>query len=164
MATESKEKLDYEIRNGTILDAMDLKEINEKCLAENYPFDIYFQHLSNWADICFVATVNKKIAGYVMCFMEVNAETQKTIGHITSIAVLPEYRNHGIASRLMVSVLVAMKTHKFQPDVSHLHVRVSNEPAIHIYQDRLRYKKIKKIDGYYDNPKEDAWMMERQLK
>lgn len=160
----SETKLEFQIRNGTILDAMDLKEINEKCLAENYPFDIYFQHLTNWSDICYVATVGKTIAGYVMCFMEAETQTQRTIGHITSIAVLPEYRNNGIATRLMLSVLVAMKKHKFKPDVSQLHVRASNESALHIYQDRFRYAKIKKIDKYYSNPDEDAWMMERKLK
>jgi ribosomal protein S18 acetylase RimI-like enzyme len=91
----------YTIRNGEVLDAMDLKEINEKCLAENYTFDIYFQHLNNWGKICFVAVGPggenaKQIVGYVMCFME--AVGKQIIGHITSIAVLPEHRGKGIAT------------------------------------------------------------------
>lgn len=152
----------FKIRNGTTLDIMDIKEINEKCLVENYPFDVYLWHLTNWGNICFVATVNDTIVGYIMCFGPGgNCQDTEQIGHITSIAVLPDHRGQGIATRLMTSALVAMKKNKFH--LSQLYVRESNAPAIHIYQDRLKYTSIEKIKNYYTSPVEDALSMERKL-
>ena len=90
-------------------------------------------------------------------------EDKNIIGHITSIAVLDEHRKKGIAIKLMLSALVAMKKHKYKPSVVQLHVRESNKIAIHIYADRLNYKKISKIEKYYSNPVEAAWLMERQI-
>lgn len=81
-------------------------------------------------------------------------------GHITSFAVLPEYRGHKIGQRLMASTLVAMKK-RGASDCS-LNVRVSNEIPIHLYRDRFGFEVDFTDEGYYEDG-EDAYYMVKKL-
>ncbi len=81
-------------------------------------------------------------------------------GHVISIAVLPEYRRLGIASALLKN---AMKILKEVYDCSEvfLEVRVSNTPAINLYE-KLGFMKVDRIKRYYIDG-EDAYLMAREL-
>jgi ribosomal-protein-alanine N-acetyltransferase len=153
----------YQIRSAIQNDLLIIQKINEKCLPENYPIEIYNQHFDNWKDLIFVATTEKVIVGYIMCYMELMKINKKTVpvGHITSLAILPEHRGHKLGYRLMLSVLVNMKKN-YHAKQATLHTRESNDTAKHIYT-RLGFITKKLIKDYYSNPKENGLLLVKKL-
>ena len=81
--------------------------------------------------------------------------------HLLKIAVTPEYRGHGIATRLLErSFRIAAK----QGATSvHLEVRPSNTAAIELYL-KLGFEVIGRRHRYYADTKEDALLMMKNLK
>ena len=80
-------------------------------------------------------------------------------GHVISLAVLPEHRRRGIARSLLSKVMkniTEYSVHEF-----YLEVRVSNKPAIDLYQS-LGFKTARTIRGYYRDG-EDALVMSRSI-
>lgn len=71
----------------------------------------------------------------------------------TNIAVLPGYRRKGIASALISKAIEYARNHKLKRIT--LEVRVSNAPAISLYE-RYHFVKDGVRPNYYDSPKEDA--------
>lgn len=151
------------LSNITLEDIPSVIKINRICLPENYPYS-YFQHVvSTWHDICFVSKVDDNIVGYVLTRVEsgLSSFSLKWVkkGHIISIAVLPEYRNRGIGTKLMLAVFEAIK--KYNVSEIKLEVRVSN-PAQHLYL-RLGFQIIKEIKHYYSDG-ENAYLMAKKMK
>ncbi len=77
-------------------------------------------------------------------------------GDIDNVAVLPEFRNQGIASAL-VEGLLAYGREKGICEFT-LEVRVSNEPAIRVYE-KAGFVSEGIRPGFYEDPKEDANIM-----
>ena len=77
-------------------------------------------------------------------------------GDIDNVAVLPEYRNHGIASLLVEELLKAGKEAGVEEFT--LEVRVSNEAAIRVYE-KAGFVSEGIRPGFYEDPKEDANIM-----
>ncbi|MCL2081218.1 MAG: ribosomal protein S18-alanine N-acetyltransferase [Oscillospiraceae bacterium] len=75
-------------------------------------------------------------------------------GHITNIAVLPEFRRAGIA-RALVGLLLADNLKLYT-----LEVRESNAAAISLYGS-FGFAALGRRKGYYDKPREDALIMVR---
>eukprot|EP00614_Pseudopedinella_elastica_P015079 CAMPEP_0172583994 /NCGR_PEP_ID=MMETSP1068-20121228/3561_1 /TAXON_ID=35684 /ORGANISM="Pseudopedinella elastica, Strain CCMP716" /LENGTH=291 /DNA_ID=CAMNT_0013378003 /DNA_START=94 /DNA_END=969 /DNA_ORIENTATION=+ len=82
-------------------------------------------------------------------------------GHITSLAVLPSHRRHGLAGDLMRSVQDAM-VEAHDAESASLHVRVSNEAALKLYHKSLGYEVKETIPAYYADG-EDAYLMRNDL-
>ena len=78
-------------------------------------------------------------------------------GHITSLSVLRTHRKLGLAATLMRAAHRALRECYDAKDVS-LHVRVSNEAAIHLYKDVLQYEEVGVEAKYYADG-EDAYNM-----
>ena len=77
-----------------------------------------------------------------------------------NVAVHPDYRRRGIAEKLIMALVQALKERK-----SHwlmLEVRASNEPAIKLYE-KLGFSEVGRRKNYYDSPKEDAILMTRRF-
>lgn len=81
-------------------------------------------------------------------------------GHVVSIAVLEEFRGQGIGRTLMLLGMEAMRKHYGAKEV-YLEVRVTNTPAIRLYE-KLGFVKVKRITGYYSDG-EDAFVMAKEL-
>ena len=81
-------------------------------------------------------------------------------GHVVSIAVLSEHRGRGLGYVLMA---YAMKTmyEEYKCSETYLEVRVSNKPAISLYE-KLGYRVVKTERNYYLDG-EDAYVMARRL-
>ena len=142
-----------------------IKECNVVCLQENYTFKYYYYHYLNWPDLLYVAEDRKtgKIVGYVMAKIDdpEDSDLNKVKGHITSLSVRREYRRMGIAAKLMEQTHKAMFD-VFGVDIVTLHVRETNQAALGLYRDRLKYDVMDKDKGYYLDG-EDAYLMKKEL-
>lgn len=139
-------------------------EINMVTLPEHYPYFFWYEHYELWKGIFLVALAEGKIVGYNMCRMEYGiGHIKRGIvkqGHVVSVAVLPEFRRRGIGTALMVKAMNYMRE-KYGAGEVYLEVRVSNEPAVRLYE-KLGFKKVKILRRYYMDG-EDAYLMAREL-
>lgn len=138
--------------------------INMRCLPENYPEFFFYYHLDNWGEAFYVAEVDGAVVGYIMNRVERGLGIfRKTIlkkGHVVSIAVLEEHRGKGIGEALMRAGMESMRD-KYDAKEVYLEVRVSNQPAIKLYE-KLGFRIVKVLEGYYSDG-EDAYLMAREL-
>lgn len=133
-----------------------INSLNRANMPENYDRKTYEMHMELYPTLNWVAVsdVTKQITGYVLTHVEDRVEA-----HITSIAVDSNYRRAGIGKRLLINALVSAK--KMYLLSCSLHVRVSNEAAIKLYES-LNFNKIRIKEKYYEDG-EDAYLMRRQL-
>ncbi|MEZ0320273.1 MAG: ribosomal protein S18-alanine N-acetyltransferase [Pyrobaculum sp.] len=154
-------KTEYIVREATLNDLNDLISINRKVLPENYPPWFFLEHLEQFPKAFIVAEISGKVVGYVMSRVEYgwsNLTQGKPVkkGHIVSVGVLPEARRLGIATAMMSRAMKAMKVFYGASEV-YLEVRVSNTPAISLYE-KLGYKVVGRVPRYYSDG-EDAYIM-----
>ena len=76
-----------------------------------------------------------------------------------NIAVAPAYRRQGIAETLISMLIVQLKERGSNSLT--LEVRVSNIPAIGLYQ-KLGFIQVGRRPNYYRNPKEDALILRKE--
>ncbi|AWR97316.1 ribosomal-protein-alanine N-acetyltransferase [Acidianus sulfidivorans JP7] len=157
----------YIIRNVRLDDIDQIIRINRETLPENYPYYFFIDHAKEYSDAFYVAEIEKgKIVGYIMPRIELGFSNIKSLpaltkkGHVVSIAVLEDYRNQGIGTELLKASMKSMKE-VYNAEEVYLEVRVSNYPAIRLYE-KLGFKKIKELRGYYADG-EDAYLMATPL-
>jgi len=152
------------IRRASADDLLKMQETNLLCLPENYQFKYYIYHYLSWPSLLHVAEDNnKKIVGYVLAKLEdEEVKSGEVQGQITSISVLRTYRRLGVASKLMNHAINMMQEY-FDADYVTLQVRVSNRPAIHLYQNNLGFH-ISSIEKEYYDDREDAYKMRKYFK
>jgi len=160
VSTEPK----YIIREAREEDLDDVININLISLKEHYPRGFWEDHLRTWGKAFLVAESSSKIVGYIMCRVESGFCFLRRgwcrLGHIISIAVLPEFRRRGIGRSLMNEALRRLKEIYKVKEV-YLEVRVSNYPAISLYE-KLGFKKVKILRYYYLDG-EDAYLMAKEV-
>ena len=88
--------------------------------------------------------------GYTDSFHEAN---------IDNVVVAPEYRKRGIAQIMLAKLLERGAASGVESYV--LEVRVSNLPAIHIYE-KLGFRSVGIRPRFYEKPVEDAMIMKRE--
>ena len=164
MESYEKEQM-FQVREASLDDLPQVMMINRLCLPENYTYFFFESILRNYPRTFLIAEVDGKIAGYVMCrvergFSKFDRLSLKKLGHVISIAVLPEYRRKGIAKTLLSSALKALKEH-YGCEEAYLEVRISNSPALALYQ-KLGFTIVKVSRRYYIDG-EDAYVMARKL-
>ena len=149
------------IRRATMEDLLAMQNCNLVCLPENYQLKYYFYHYLSWPQLLHVnVDYNDKVVGYVLAKMEEDADEPH--GHITSLAVLATHRKLGIATDLMRSAERFQRI-VYDGDYISLHVRASNEAAIHLYQDTLQFRVAQVEEKYYADG-EDAFEMKKYFK
>lgn len=156
----------YVIRRAERQDIPAVIRINRLTLPENYPEWFFYEHLERWGDAFYIAVVGGEVVGYVMSRVEHGISVFNSFklvrkGHIVSIAVLPEHRRKGIGTALMKAALKSLRE-IYGCDEVYLEVRVSNTPAIRMYE-RLGFKKVKIVPMYYLDG-EDAYIMAVDLR
>jgi peptide alpha-N-acetyltransferase len=102
-----------------------------------------------------------KIVGYVLAKMEEDPSDGVPHGHITSLSVMRTHRRLGLAEKLMRQSQRAM-AETFNAQYVSLHVRVSNQAALHLYRDTLGFK-VDKIEEKYYADGENAYSMRMDL-
>ena len=98
----------------------------------------------------FVAEEDGEIAGYC------GVRNMAGEGEISNVAVAEKFRRRGIGRKLMEYML--KEAPSFGIGDLTLEVRVSNAPAISLYE-RLGFHKEGVRPGFYEKPKEDALIM-----
>lgn len=139
--------------------------INWTCLPENYTKSFYLNIYFRFPKTFFVASVDNKIVGYIMCRIETGLSVIKKFsitkkGHIISIAVLPEYRRIGIGQALLLEILKSMSS-EYKVGECYLEVRRSNEAAINLYK-KYALEPVNVINKYYSDG-ESAYVMALDL-
>jgi ribosomal-protein-alanine N-acetyltransferase len=129
------------LRKGTPADLARLDEIERTAHgAAHWEAETYLGY-----DLL-VAEVGGCIAGFL-----VSRSTASDEREILNVAVAPEFRRSGVATEL-ISALDAPRVF--------LEVRVSNASARQLYR-KLGFEEAGVRRGYYDNPLEDAIVMQR---
>jgi ribosomal-protein-alanine N-acetyltransferase len=138
--------------------------INRVCLPENYAPYFFIDTFNTLPEAFIVAESQGRVVGYVMCRLEHGFSDLRKLrfarkGHIVSVAVMPDFRNQGIAYFLVEQALSALSVH--HADECYLEVRTSNEPAINLYK-KMGFDITRTIPRYYYDAS-DAYVMTKQL-
>ena len=102
-----------------------------------------------------VAEVEGVVVGYV------GSESVLDSADMMNIAVSPGYRRQGIAEALINALFDALRAKDIR--FLMLEVRVSNVPAIALYE-KLGFTVAGRRPRYYSSPREDAYVMRKELK
>ena len=151
---------EYSYRRAAQLDLIPVMEINLKTLPEHYSDYFYESLLAEMPEAFLVALKDNTHVGYIMCKTEYGFSCFRRLGfvkkgHLVSVAVLPEYRNNGIARILVEEALKG--TQSKQCVEMYLEVRCSNNVAVRLYQ-RMGFVIKQQLRSYYRDG-EDAFMM-----
>ncbi|MEM1583947.1 MAG: ribosomal protein S18-alanine N-acetyltransferase [Nitrososphaerota archaeon] len=165
MTVEAKPEKPFITREASEKDLIAVMNINRICLPENYTYGFFEMILHSYPKSFLVAEIDGHIAGYIMCRVErILSRFQRfkisKAGHVISIAVLPEYRKIGIASSLLKNAMKVLREVYGCSEIF-LEVRVSNIPAINLYE-KIGFIKVDIIKKYYIDG-EDAYVMAREL-
>lgn len=106
--------------------------------------------ISNPQSIFLAAIADGKVVGFAGLWIVVDE------GHITTVAVEPDHRRHGIGRKLVVELLSRGKERGIV--CSTLEVRASNDAAIRLYE-QLGFVQAARRKGYYPDNREDAIVM-----
>lgn len=151
---------EYVVRKAEPSDIPQIVKINLETLPENYPEYFFREIYDQYSKAFYVVLIEGKVIGYIMCRMEggISNFGLRWIrrGHIVSVAILPDFRRHGLATELIHKSLEALKTDYKAKEII-LEVRVTNLPAIRLYE-KLGFHSIRTLRGYYRNG-EDAQLM-----
>ncbi len=152
----------YRIRPFRPEDLEEVERINRVFLPENYPSYFFIENYRRFPNSFLVAEGEKgEVVGYVMCRVESYYVKKATIllGHVLSIAVSKKHRRRGIGKALMIKAEEGLKG--YGADAIYLEVRVSNDPAILLYEG-LGYKKLGILPSYYADG-EDGYLMYKMV-
>jgi [ribosomal protein S18]-alanine N-acetyltransferase len=133
------------IRGATLDDADHLEQIESASFTgDRLSRRSLNAHLKSPTADVFVATLDRKVAGYAMMFYR----RRSTIGRLYSIATSPAARGHGIARRLMTACERSARRRACR--AVRLEVREDNAAAIHLYE-TLGYVPMGRYEDYYDD-------------
>ena len=145
---------DLIIRKAEAKDVLAIEEIEKQCFTVPWSYESLYQDIvENKLAFYIVAELAAgQICGYVGIWKIFDE------GHITNVAVAPEYRRKHIA-RAMLEALMEV-TAEAGIERYTLEVRAGNEPAIRLYEG-LGFKSEGIRLGYYEDNGEDAIIMWR---
>ena len=130
-----------------------IAELEKICFSDPWSVNSITSELNNPLSLWFVAVEGERLAGYV--------GSQSVMGwaDMMNIAVAPEFRRQGVAEGLVDQLVDGLKGNNVS--CLTLEVRVSNEPAISLYN-KLGFEQVGRRPNYYKNPKEDALILRKE--
>lgn len=130
-----------------------IAQLEKQCFSEPWSESSIASELENPLSLWLVAVDGDVIAGYV--------GSQSVMGEsdMMNIAVHPGHRRKGVAAAL-VDALVAQLKENGNYCLT-LEVRISNAPAIALYQ-KLGFQQVGRRPNYYRSPKEDALILRKE--
>lgn len=131
-------------------DIDEVLEVSSLSFSVSWSKSSYIQELSNSVAKYFIAKVDNKVIGFAGTWIVLDE------AHITNIAVHPDFRKHGIASKLLEALISYCKEHGCIAFT--LEVRSGNKAAKGLYE-KHNFKQEGIRKGYYEDNKEDAIIM-----
>lgn len=128
--------------------------LEKLCFSDPWSENSIAYELTSRLSYWLVAVENGEVVGYI--------GSQSVLGEsdVMNVAVHPDHRRKGVAEAL---VLALAKDLKERDNVClTLEVRVSNEPAIALYE-KLGFTQVGRRPNYYRNPREDALILRKTL-
>ena len=122
--------------------------IERRSFPSPWSLAMFVLELSKPAGICLAATEGEELLGYLVC------SRYDRVWHVMNVAVAPERRRRGVASRL-IGRLIAEAGAELPFT---LEVRVSNRDAIAMYE-KLGFRSAGVRPRYYQDNGEDALIM-----
>jgi [ribosomal protein S18]-alanine N-acetyltransferase len=139
---------EVEVRRLAYSDLPAVIAIERRSFPTPWSLAMFVLELSKPSGICLAAEVGEDLLGYVIC------SRYDQVWHLMNIAVEPERRRTGVASRLLTRLLDEAKG--ALPFT--LEVRVSNRQAIAMYE-RFGFRSAGVRPRYYHDNGEDALIM-----
>jgi [ribosomal protein S18]-alanine N-acetyltransferase len=137
-----------EVRRLTYSDLPAVLAVERRSFPTPWSLAMFVLELSKPSGICLAASAGDELLGYLVCSRYDQA------WHLMNVAVAPERRRSGIATRLIGQLLgEAGRELPFT-----LEVRVSNHPAISMYE-QLGFRSAGVRPRYYQDNGEDALIM-----
>lgn len=144
------------IRKAAETDVPAVEEVEKACFSVPWSYEsLYHDILENKLAFYIVAEIDGKVCGYVGVWKIFDE------GHITNVAVAPEYRRMHIASA-MLSVLFDVTGAQGIESYT-LEVRAGNQAAIALYKG-FGFCEAGLRKGYYEDNGEDAIIMWKEKK
>lgn len=140
------------IRLMTAEDVPAVAAIEKACFSEPWSEQGFLDGMNNSA-IFLVAEDEEQITGYIGMYVS------EPEGEITNVAVAQSARDRGMGASLVAAMQRWALEHGVERIV--LEVRVSNAPAIHVYEQK-GFVTIGVRKNFYRLPTEDAGIMEWQ--
>ena len=140
-----------EIRRLTYADLPELITIERRAFPTPWSLAMFVLELSKPASVCLAALRDGQMIGFLIC------SRYDTVWHIMNVAVDPDCRREGIASKLLTDLLrrIDGRGARFT-----LEVRESNTGAIDLYE-RFGFRAAGRRRRYYQDNGEDAVIMWR---
>jgi ribosomal-protein-alanine N-acetyltransferase len=142
-----------ELRRLSLAHLGDIEHIEKSAYPTPWSRTMFASELAKPTSICLGAFEGEQLVGYIVNSRYVDA------WHVMNVAVDPDYRRRGIATR-MLEALFEMTKHDGRRGYT-LEVRVSNAGAIDLYE-RLGFERRGVRRGYYTDNREDALVMWRE--
>lgn len=142
------------LRNLTENDINGVVEIEELCFTTPWTKGAFYKELENKLARYVVAEIDGKIAAYGGMWLVVDE------GHITNIAVHPDFRGIGLGDKIVEAMIEECK--KSNVISMTLEVKVSNYAAQSLYR-KYGFKPSGIRPEYYTDTKEDALIMWKEL-
>lgn len=141
------EKMDYSHIDGVY-------EVEKACFSDPWSLNSFRSEVENPLSLWLVAMRDGKVVGYV------GSQSVLDSADMMNIAVREDCRNQGVAREL----ICALSEQLFQKGIRSLllEVRVSNDPAICLYK-KMGFVQVGLRPRYYHNPKEDAYILRKEL-
>ena len=142
-----------DIRRLTYADLPHVIAVERRAFPTPWSLAMFVLELSKPSGICLAAVRDDRIAGYLVC------SRYDTVWHLMNVAIDDPLRREGIASALLERLFERAD----RPGAQYtLEVRLSNEPAIALYE-RFGFHSAGLRRGYYHDNKEDALIMWRTV-
>lgn len=141
--------MNLKIEKMNLLDVDNISSHLQTSFDDFWTVSLLKSEIENENTLCLVAKSDETIVGFACIWFSIDDV------HITNIVTHVQYRNQGIASKLLEEIIFNVKDKPLT-----LEVRVSNLTAIHLYE-KYGFKKIGIRKNYYthNNKTEDALIM-----
>jgi ribosomal-protein-alanine N-acetyltransferase len=138
------------IRSMTSADCKAAAELEKEIFSQPWSEQGFLDAIAMDGNIFLVAEEAGEICGYIGMYVSLDE------GEITNVAVAPNKRGAGVGGLLLQETIEFARKRDIVQIV--LEVRVSNQPAIHLYE-KYGFEHCGIRRGFYDFPKEDAYIM-----
>ena len=140
------------IREMTCADISQAVAIEQACFSQPWSETSFHDSLAREDTLFLVCEESNTavITGYIGMYLSFDEAS------ITNVAVAPSHRQKGYGEALVA--IAKEKAKEKQIEKIFLEVRVSNTPAIKLYE-KMQFENLGIRKNFYDHPKEDAYIM-----